>query len=375
MFLKQQQIQRRGFGARLSLVVVKPVTMQPIVEQLEAIGTARANESVQLTSKVTETVRKVNFEDGMSVEAGMVLIELTNAEETAQLAEAQATLDEATRQYHRVQNLIEEGLASEVQLDEEKVRQQTAKARLNGILARLDDRLIRAPFAGILGFRAVSPGTLLSPNIVVTTLDDIRIIKLDFSVPESYISTLHPGLEVNARSTAYPDKEFSGIVNTINSRVDPVTRAVLVRAHIDNHERLLRPGMLLTVSLIRSRETVMVIPEESLVPIQDRQYVYTIGPDNTANRVRVEIGRRRPGIVEVLSGLSLGQRVVTEGVIRLRPGAKVAIKGEQQPSQQFAGGSRIPGESNPGSELGSRQNSAEARSGNSKEPQPAIGGG
>lgn len=360
--------------------------MQPIVEQLEAIGTARANESVLLTSRVTDTVRKVNFEDGMFVEAGKVLIELTNAEETAQLAEAQATLDEAARQYERVQNLIEQGLASEVQLDEEKARQQTAEARLNAILARLDDRLIRAPFAGILGFRAVSPGTLLSPNTVVTTLDDIRTIKLDFSVPENYLSTLRPGLEVNARSTAYPDKEFSGIVNTINSRVDPVTRAVLVRAHIDNSEKLLRPGMLLTVSLIRSRETVMVIPEESLVPIQDRQYVYTIGSDNIANRVRVEIGRRRPGIVEVLSGLSLGQKVVTEGVIRLRPGAKVAIKGEQ-PGPQFARDGRSRGTAastgsdsrgaaggrNPGAgnRLGSRQSSAAAR--NSKEPQPASG--
>jgi len=323
-----------GFGGRATLVVVQQTHMETIVEQIEAIGTAIANESVNLTAKVTDTVSKVNFEDGQTVEQGVILIELTNTEETAQLTEAQATLAEATRQLDRLQNLIKQGLASELQLDEEQVRKQTAAARLEAIIARLDDRLVRAPFSGVLGFRNVSQGTLLTSNTIVTTLDDISVIKLDFSVPENYLSVLQVGLDVSATSTAYPDRKFEGIVRTIGSRVDPVTRAVSIRAHIANQDNLLRPGMLLTVELIRNRETVMVIPEEALIPIQDKQFVYTVDGENRANRIQVEIGRRRPGIVEVLSGLNLGDKVVTEGVIRLRPGSTVKFKEDSDRQQK-----------------------------------------
>lgn len=319
----QQQMNRMGYGGRASLVVVQPARMETIVEQVEAIGTAVANESVNLTAKVTDTVSRVNFEDGQYVQQGTVLLELTNTEETAQLTEAQATLAEATRQLERLQNLIAEGLASELQLDEVQVREQRAEARLEAILARLDDRLVRAPFDGVLGFRNVSPGTLLTPNTIVTTLDDLSVIKLDFSVPENYLSVLRVGLQVFAKSAAYADRIFEGSVKTIGSRVDPVTRAIAIRAELANQDNLLRPGMLLTVALIRNRTSVMVIPEEALIPIQDRQYVFMVDEDNRANRIEVEIGRRRPGIVELLSGLNLGDRVVTEGVQSLRPGSRV----------------------------------------------------
>lgn len=319
----QQQMNRMGYGGRASLVVVQPARMETIVEQIEAIGTTLANESVNLTAKVTDTVSRVNFEDGQYVQQGKVLVELTNTEETAQLTEAQANLAEVTRQLERLQNLIADGLASELQLDEVQVREQRAEARLAAILARLDDRLVRAPFDGVLGFRNVSPGTLLTPNTIVTTLDDLSVIKLDFSVPENYLSVLRVGLQVFAKSAAYVDRTFVGSVKTIGSRVDPVTRAVAIRAQLANEDNLLRPGMLLTVALIRNRASVMVIPEEALIPIQDKQYVFMVDEKNRANRIEVEIGRRRAGIVEVLSGLNLGDKVVTEGVQSLRPGSVV----------------------------------------------------
>jgi membrane fusion protein (multidrug efflux system) len=315
-------------GAREILVVAEPVRMEELVEQIEAIGTTRANESVDITAKVTETVSKVNFEDGIYVDEGRILVELTNAEETAQLSEAQATLDEAAQQYRRVQNLIDQNLASQVQLDEEKARHQTAAARLEAIVARLDDRLIRAPFSGVLGFRNVSPGTLLTTNTVITTLDDISSIKLDFTVPEVFLSVLHKGLDVFARSDTYPDRTFKGEVNGISSRVDPVTRSVVVRAIIPNEDRSIRPGMLMKVNLIRSREIVKTVPEESLIPVADKQYVFLINADNKVDRVAVEVGRRRPGSAEIVAGLDLGALVVTEGVLRLRPGSAVKVKNQ-----------------------------------------------
>ena len=325
----QNQASQGGWGGDTTVVITAPVRMTTIVDQVETIGTARANESVSLTSKVTDTVSKVNFEDGMVVEAGHILVELTNSEETAQLAEAQAAVDESTRQFNRVQNLISQNLASATQLDIEQARMQTANARLEGIIARLDDRLIRAPFSGVLGFRAVSQGTLLSPNKVVTTLDDISVIKLDFSIPESYLAVLSEGQEVVASSPAYPDRTFLGTVEVINSRVDPITRSITIRAHLNNDLRLLRPGMLLTVNLVRNRSLALVVPEEAIIPIQDKQYVYVV-QENTAIRIEVQAGRKRPGIVEILSGLEEGQFVITQGVIKIRPGSKVKIKGENQ---------------------------------------------
>lgn len=326
---RQNQQSSSQWGDGITIVVTQPAEIRIIVDQVESIGTAKANESVSLTSKVTDTVRKVNFEDGMYIEAGKILVELTNSEETAQLAEAQAAVDESTRQFKRVENLIEQRLASETRLDVEKARMQTAEARLEAIIARLDDRLIRAPFSGILGFRSVSPGTLLSPNTIITTLDDIRIIKLDFSIPETYLSVLSKGQEVIAISAAYPDETFSGTVQTINSRVDPVTRSVTVRAHLNNDARLLRPGMLLTVNLVRSRSPALVVPEEAVIPIRDKQFVFVVR-DGTAQRIQIQTGRRRPGIIEVLEGLEPGQLVITQGAIKVRPGSKVAIKGDRQ---------------------------------------------
>ncbi len=320
-------VQNSGNWGGATIVVTEPARMASIIDKVESIGTAKANESVLLTAKVSDTVRKVNFDDGDFVDEGAILVELTNSEETAQLAEAKATAEEATRQFNRLQNLIAQRLASETQLDTDRVRMQTATARLEAIIARLDDRLIRAPFSGVLGFRNVSPGTLLTSLTPVTSLDDISQIKLDFDIPETYLATVRAGQEVTAISIAYPATPFSGIVNTVDSRVDPVTRTVTVRAIIDNGDRLLRPGMLLTINLIFERGRVLVIPEESIVPLQDRQYVYMIDSRGMAQQIEVQVGRRRPGIVEVLSGLSEGDEVITEGTIKIRPGSPVSKRG------------------------------------------------
>lgn len=213
---------------------------------------------------------------------------------------------------------------------------QTAKARFEAIVARLDERLIRAPFSGVLGFRQVSPGSLLTTNTVVTTLDDISIIKLDFSVPENFLSALKPGMEINAKSSAYENDVFVGQVETINSRVDPVTRTVTVRALLKNDDRRLRPGMLLTVNLIRSRKEVLAVPEESVIPVQDRKYVYVV-TDGVANRIEITAGRIQPGLIEVLDGINAGQQVVTQGAMKLRPGSKVAIKAAEVDAAGKAG--------------------------------------
>jgi membrane fusion protein (multidrug efflux system) len=319
-----------GFGGRAAaeppLVTVATVRHDQLYDVVEALGTTQANESVTLTAKVTDTVRRVNFEDGDYVEAGTVLVELTNQEEEAGLAEARANLDDAESQLRRLENLSSRGLSAASDLDVARSRAAAQQARLNSVLARLRDRLIQAPFSGVLGFRQVSPGTMLSPNTTITSIDDISVIKLDFTVPETFIGAMNVGATVIARSVSFPGREFHGIVRTVGSRVDPVTRAIMVRAHVPNEDRSLRPGMLLTVEVVTAEHTALVVPEGAVFQVQNRAYVYRVD-GQTARQQQIEVGGRRFGVVEVLGGLQEGDLIVIEGIVKLREGSQVRFDG------------------------------------------------
>ena len=312
-------------AAKPQPVVVHTVTKSAWVDRIQALGTARANESVTLTAKTAETVARVNFSDGQQVEAGAVLVELTDRTEVAQLKEAQAAYVETEKQYERLRGLVKQGTVTQSQVDQQLGARDSAKARMEAIRVRLSDRVITAPFAGVLGFRSVSPGTLVQPGAVISTLDDIRTIKLDFSVPETFLAALAVGQTIEARSAAYPAQAFSGVVTSLDSRVDPITRAIVVRAEIPNPDRLLRPGMLLAVDVLNRPRESLTVPEVSLSALRDQMFVYRIGADNIADEANVVIGARRSGEVEVLEGLSEGDRVVTDGLVRMRKGAPVSI--------------------------------------------------
>lgn len=314
-------------------VVTESVVKGPWVDNIEALGTAQANESVTLTAKVTETVVRVNFEDGDQVEEGQLLVDLSGRAEVAALEEAQAAYTETLKQYERQVDLVKQGTLSKSTLDSLIASRDAAKARMEAIRARLADRVIAAPFAGVLGFRQVSPGTLVTPGTAIATLDDIDPIKLDFSVPETAMASVAAGQTIRAGSAAFPQRDFSGEVKVVGSRVDPVTRAVTVRAEIANPEGILRPGMLLTVKLeLPMRETI-AIPEIALIQVGTSQSVFTVDGEGRAQRTEVRAGARKAGRVEILEGLDAGDRLVTEGIVKLRPGTPVM----EQPVQ-VAGG-------------------------------------
>ncbi len=311
-----------GGGRPATLVVTKPAEVRRIADVVEAIGTAQANESVTITAKVTDAIRQVRFDDGDFAEAGDVLVELTNAEQTAQLAEAEAAVRDAQAQYERLEDLLGQGSVPVSDVDEARARLSGAVARHQAVVARLDDRLIQAPFTGLLGFRQVSAGTLITPGTAITTLDDISIIKLDFSIAEVHLAVVRPGLELTVESAAFPGKEFDAEVKTIGSRVNPVTRAAPVRAHIENADALLRPGMLMTVKLATASREALMVPETALQQRGADTYVYTVA-DGKAVMTAVDLGIRRGGWAEILSGLASGQEVVTEGVLKIRNGIAV----------------------------------------------------
>lgn len=332
-----------GMGGRPGGMAAPSVTVAVVergrfIDRVESVGSAQANESVTITPKVSDIVTRLHFSDGDYVEKGDLLVELTNTAETARLSEAQTALDDARRQLERVKQLSANNLVSQSDLDDAESRVETASARLEGVVANMRDRVIVAPFSGVLGFRNISEGTMVTPNTAITTLDDISTIKLDFNVAESFLAQLQSGLEINASSIVYPGRTFTGDVQVIGSRVDEATRSVPVRALIDNPDGDLRPGMLLTVGMMLNERETIVIPEQAVVPAQGRQYVFVVDEESTARRVEVTLGARRPGIVEVLSGVVPGQRVVAEGVGQVRPGQPVRILNNQTSSTSSSAG-------------------------------------
>jgi membrane fusion protein (multidrug efflux system) len=323
--------QRAGPGGVVSVVTVT-LKREQFAQQMEAVGTARANEAVDITAKLSNRVTAIRFREGQQVKAGDVLVEFDSEQARAALAEAEAALSDSRSQYKRSRELYQTKALSEAQLDQLQATLKANEARVAGARSQLNDTIIRAPFAGRVGLRNVSIGSYVSPGTVITTLDDTSTIKLDFSVPEVFLATLAEGLEVSARTAAYPDTEFKGKVSSIDSRLDPVSRSIVVRARIDNKDGRLKPGMFMTVKLMRSDAPALMLPEEALVPEGSRKFVFVVR-DGKAERVEVQTGRRRPGEVEIVSGLAEGDVVVTEGTQKIRDGAAVkAIQAGTEPA-------------------------------------------
>ena len=310
------------------VVAAIPVTTTMVettswVDTIEAVGTTKARESVTLTAKITETVRKVNFTDGQHVDVGDVLVELTSGQQVAALAEAQATYKDAERLMERNNDLVRQGTVSKQVADTARATHDSSRARVALLRAQLSDRVVTAPFSGVLGMRQVSVGALVTPGTVITTLDDIDTINLDFSLSERYFAKLRKGLELTATTVAYPDRKFSGHVVSVDSRVDPVTRSVLVRAEMPNPDHALRGGMLMTVNVLQPQREVLAVPEIAVEQVGNGSFVYVVGPDKKVARAEVTLGERQDGRVEVIRGIEAGVRIVVDGTVKLRDGSTI----------------------------------------------------
>ena len=314
-------------------VIVREVVMADFNDRVEALGTLRANETVEITATVTDTITAIHFDDGQRVNEDDILIEMTSEEEHALLEEELSTVAEAKKQYARLKPLVDRGAAAKSLLDQRQRELDTAQARLRAIESRLQDRLILAPFSGVVGLRNISVGALIEPGDLITTLDDDSVMKLDFTVPSVHLATLKKGLPIEAKASAFGDTIFAGEISSVNSRIDSTTRAVAVRAIIPNPERLLKPGLLMQVALLKNPRTGLVIPEEALIPTGKINHVLVVDPraeSPTVEQRKVEIGVRRTGEVEVREGLAAGEFVITHGTIRVKPGQQVSILAEQK---------------------------------------------
>ena len=317
-------------------VIVQSATVRDLQNNIEALGNLRAYESTLITAKTTKTVTHIRFDDGQRVNKGEVLVEMTNAEESALMDEARLTAEEAKKQLERTQSLAKTGAASPAMLDELKRNYDTSNARFLAMQARYKDLLITAPFSGVVGLRDISIGSLVTPGQTITTLNDDGKMKLDFTVPAVYLLSLRIGLPIEAQSRDLGDKIFKGKIFSIDNQVDEATRSIKVRAILDNPTRELQQGLLMTVVVHADIRKAIVVSEASLIPMGSNNFVFVLQPnkDNKADSWLVEkrqvyIGQRYKGLVEIEKGLQAGEKVVTHGIQKIHAGQSVKIIAEQ----------------------------------------------
>ena len=318
--------QEKGRDRPPPLVKAEAASTMRFVDRIEAVGTAVANEQVTLSSPVTERITRLNFDDGSFVRRGQVVAVLQQGQEAAQLAEVQARARQAEQQLGRISQLKNRGFATRADYDVQVAAAAAARAQGQQVRAQMSERVITAPFSGWVSLRNISAGAVVNQGTPIATISDVSTIKLDFPVPETVLATIRPGQTIDAVSAAYPDQPFRGTIHTIDPVVDPATRAVTVRARIPNPDRRLRPGMMLRVGIETAPRNSLSVPELAIVGEGERRYVFVLDGDK-AKRTEVRTGLRLGGRVEILAGLRPGQRVVTEGVVKVADNMTVRVAG------------------------------------------------
>jgi len=197
------------------------------------------------------------------------------------------------------------------------------KVKKGEIIAKLSTKTIVAPYGGVIGKRGISESSLGSENTIILTLDDSRKVLCDLKIPEVYAAILKRDLEVNAKFSPYKDKIYKGKIQSVASRVDAQTRSILARAKIDNENSEIIPGSLLEIEIFYNNKDALGVPDTSVMYEGSKKFVYKIIENNIINKTEVEIGIRKLGNVEILSGLNEGDRIVAEGLTKVKPGMKV----------------------------------------------------
>ena len=312
-----------GRATAVSQITVKP---RAFTDRVEVLGVAKGRQSVTITSNTAELITSVHFSDGQAVSKGQVLVELKADQENAGIAEAQAQYAQADREYTRWKTLADKGIAPRATAEQYLAARDTARAVVNSASAQKLDRVIRAPFSGVVGISDIAPGALISPGTPIVSLDDVSLIRVDFSVPDRYLPILREGLTISAAPDALPGETFTGRIAQIDTRIDPATRALKARAEFPNADGRLKPGMLIKVSIDQGQHQSVAVPEAAIQFEGTQASVFLIakGPKGQiARRTTVQTGLSTDGYVEIVSGLKAGDKIVGDGLNRVQDGAPV----------------------------------------------------
>jgi membrane fusion protein, multidrug efflux system len=313
-------------------VKVAMVRESAVTDDVTAVGSLLAEESVVIRPEIAGRIVKIHFTEGESVNAGAPLISMDTSDLRAKLAANEADVTVNRQRFDRAKNMAGQKFVSQQAVDEANSNLARAIALKQETLAQLAKAEIRAPFKGMLGLRKVSTGAYLRAGEDIVSLEDIGSLKLDFRIPEAFLSKISKGQDLNVRVDAFPKETFSGKIFAIEPAIDAQTRTVLLRARIPNAQAKLMPGLFARVNLILERRgTALVVPEEAIVP-KGNDFIIVKVVDGKAEFVTVKLGRRRPGEVEVIAGLAVNDTVITDGQIKLQPGAPVTVMGSPAPA-------------------------------------------
>jgi len=310
----------------------------PAVDEVGAVGTLRADEAVTIRPEIAGRVVEFRFNEGQAVARGAVLVKLDQSELAAVVASSRAQLKWEEQRMERAEDMRTKGFISQQGLDDQKTNLARARAKLAEDEARLAKTEMRAAFAGVAGLRQVSEGQYVAAGTDIVRLEKIDQLKLDFRVPESFIARMKAGQPLQVLVDAYPGRAFAGSVYAIEPGVDDQTRTILLRARVANPELRLRPGMFARVQVqLGVREKAIWVPEEAIVPRGQDSYVFRVaaGPGGVgkADLVRVRLGSRKVGEVEIVKGLAAGELVVTEGTQKIGPGSPVRLMDSGTPKK------------------------------------------
>jgi membrane fusion protein (multidrug efflux system) len=331
-------------GAAVSVEAVKVATLS-LPQTISAVGSLRSDESVTLRPEVAGRIAAIGFQEGQKVAKGTVLVRLDPAINEAEVQQARANLKLAQSKYDRAVDLAKSNFISGQARDEAENILRVAQAALKLAEAKLAKMEIRAPFSGVIGLRGVSVGDYVKEGADMVNLESIDPLKVDFRVPEVYLSDVAVGQSLTVTLDAFPGRSFEGKVLALNPLVDSAGRSIVIRAQVRNGDIQLRPGMFARVALItRAARNALVVPEQAIVPQGEDQYVFRI-VEHKAERVKVEVGVRRDGKVEVVKGLQPDDVVVTAGQLKLRDGSRVVIVpvGPANPAAAAAGRDAVAG--------------------------------
>lgn len=294
---------------------------------LTVIGSAEADEAVDITPAVAETIEKIYFREGEEVKEGEILVSMSQAAEIAQREQARIHLANERRELARLKGLRESRSVSQTDYDRQETNTKLAELQLDEVETRIADRTIRAPFDGVVGLRELSPGAFVTPGQRITTLDKINPIKVDFRIPSVFVGKLAVGARIEAKP-AGSDAGFDGTVVAVSSRITAESRTFEAVADLPNPEGKLHPGMLMRVTLFGRKIPALKVPEPAILQIGTRHYVFRVTAENTVSQTLVELVGREPGWVYITNGLGAGDQVVAEGTHRLRDGQPIAMKQE-----------------------------------------------
>jgi membrane fusion protein, multidrug efflux system len=312
------------------------VSMGEILQEVTAVGSLIADESVMIRPEIDGRLVGIHFEEGQTIAKGARLVTLDPAELQAQLAQAQAQARTELQRYERAKELLAQQFVSREAVDLAKNNLDRADALRREAEARLSKTEIRAPFSGTVGLRSVSPGAYVKKGDDIARLENLGAIKVDFRVPEGYVSKLHAGQEIAVRLDAFPGEAFTGRIFAVEPVVDERTRTIVLRGRIRNDNMKLKPGMFVRVALVTDkRQNAITVPEQAIWPIGQENFVYRV-QDGKAVQTKIAITSRRPGSVEIGTGLSAGDVVVTEGQMKLKDGAPVMVLPAAPPAPSAA---------------------------------------